>query len=687
MTPLPSGGERRGRRGRLSALLLLLILLLAASLRFYHLGAVPPGLTHDEAGHGHDALAILHGARPIYQTVGYGREPLYDYLLAGWMGVAGTTIPMLRLSGVLLGLGTLLVTFAWVRLAFDEITALAAVALQAASFWSLATSRQVLRSSLLPLLFTAAVYFYWRAIYGPAGVRGDEKRGGLRWEVAGVGLALGASLYTYIPARVLWLAFPLFLAYLALFHRPIGWRVVLSTLIGVGAGLLLAVPLFAYLQAHPHLERRLGMLSGPLEALAGGNPAPLLERMAGYGASFFLPGRGDDFLAYALPGRPVFDLLTGALFLAGLVWCVARIRRPACGFALVWLAAGISPSLLTGATASTTRSIAAMPVVFLFPALAFAAARRRAAARWGGAATWGVELAFAALVLVTGWSAARDYFVSWGRSAEVRAAYQHTLVEEARVLDARPEVALAALSSLYPHAPHDPYVFELGLQRDDLATRWFDGRRALVLPDRPSACLLAPSGAPLAPYFADLPGLHEREVVHLRPDDLDPFFIVYDWEPRAGRAALQARLAASPAERALPVNFGDAFELLGYELRVVGREVEVTTLWRVLDPIPLRPSDLSIVEQDVTLFVHVLDEAGHVVAQEDRLDAPAWDWQAGDLVAQIHRLSLPSERPPGELSLHVGAYRRLDGRRWPVLADGEVVADHVLLQRLEIVDE
>ena len=106
-------------------------------LRFWRLDSVPPGLTHDEAGHGQDAVAILHGARPIYESVGYGREPLYDYLIAGLMVLLGPTSATLRLSSVLLGVVTLLATYAWARTAFDGPTALATVVLQAASFWSL----------------------------------------------------------------------------------------------------------------------------------------------------------------------------------------------------------------------------------------------------------------------------------------------------------------------------------------------------------------------------------------------------------------------------------------------------------------------------------------------------------------------------------------------------------------------
>ncbi len=40
---------------------LILILLLALALRAYRLTEIPPGLTHDEANHGREAIEILDG--------------------------------------------------------------------------------------------------------------------------------------------------------------------------------------------------------------------------------------------------------------------------------------------------------------------------------------------------------------------------------------------------------------------------------------------------------------------------------------------------------------------------------------------------------------------------------------------------------------------------------------------------
>ena len=673
--------------------LLVLILCLAAGLRLYRLDSVPPGLTHDEAGHGHDAVAILRGARPIYETVGYGREPLYDYWIAGLMALFGPTGGTLRFSPVLPGLIALLATFAWVRLAFDGPTALAAVALQAASFWSLSTGRQALRSGLLPALFTIGIYFYWRSVHGAmASPISDARDRPGRWWMVLFALLIGATLYTYTPARVLWAVFPVFLVYLVLFHRVAFRHIWLPTLVAVLIGLLLAMPLFAYLQTHPGAEQRLAMLDAPLRAFMGGDASLLLSRVWGGLAGFLVPGRGDDFLAYNIPGRPVFDPLTGALFLAGVGLCLARWREPACAFSLMWFFVAVSPSLVSwGATASSTRSIAALPVAFLFPALFVVRGARWAAARWGPWAAWVARVVCVGLIVATGATSARDYFVAWGESPDVRAAYQHTLVEIAGYLDGQAAGGVVALSDVYPHAPHDPYVFEMGLRRRDLSLRWFDARRALLLPPDVKARLVAPSGASLDAYFAGLPGFYLRERVEMRADDLDPFFDVYDWEPQVALDALRERAQGTLLDVALPVDFGGALQLIGYDLRtpevVPGGTVELITLWRVTDPQPLWPRNLSDADEDLVLFTHALDAAGTVVGQEDRLDAPAWDWQAGDVIAQLHRFTLPSAFSPGLISLEVGAYRYAGPTRLPVLVDGIVVDDRVLLQPVEVVRE
>jgi hypothetical protein len=594
----------------------------------------------------------------------------------------------MRAFSVILSFLTLLATFLWGRLAFDRPTALAATGLQAASFWSLAVSRQALRSGLLPVLFAFAACFYWCSIRKARQTNGVWKSGRLSLVLLCLflcALLIGATLWTYIPARVTWIVFPAFVIYLAIAHHPVFRHAWLPTLIAILLGLLLFLPLLAYLQAHPEAEQRLDMLDAPLQALKVGDVSVLLVRAWSYVSGLFLPGRGDQFLAYNVPGRSTFDPLTGILFIAGAVLCMVRWRRPACAFTLLWFLVGAAPSLITGATASFTRSIAALPVAFVIPAVGAVEGVRWTANRWGQRAGWATAIGLSVAVIAIGVVSSHAYFVEWGQSPDVRAAYMVPLVEVARYLDSAPSGQVVGISTHLPHAPHDPFVFGMSLQRHDLPLRWFDARQSIILPAERRGTLIALAGVSLDPYLADLPGLQLRERISLREDDFAPYYDVYDWEPESMLAALDERAQTTSAI------LDGALELVGHDLttsRVTpGGTVEAITLWRVIDPESLRPQNLSNAEDDLVVFTHALDEEGNIVGQQDRLDAPAWDWQPGDTIVQIHRFALPADLIGTTVTLNVGVYRRSTGVRLQVVQNGNIVSDHITLQSLEIVSE
>ena len=71
---------------------ILFILLLAFALRIYRLTDIPPGLTHDEANHGREAIGILDGDLRFYFPLNYGSEPVYSYTVAGSMALLGENV-------------------------------------------------------------------------------------------------------------------------------------------------------------------------------------------------------------------------------------------------------------------------------------------------------------------------------------------------------------------------------------------------------------------------------------------------------------------------------------------------------------------------------------------------------------------------------------------------------------------
>ena len=72
-------------------------------------------------------------------------------------------------------------------------------------------------------------------------------------------------------------------------------------------------------------------------------------------------------------------------------------------------------------------------------------------------------------------------------------------------------------------------------------------------------------------------------------------------------------------------------------------------------------------------FVHVVDEAGAVVAQNDGLlggeYTPVERWLPGLVMARTHAVALPTNLPPGRYGLKAGVYRPGQAEA-PLVAEG-----------------
>ena len=611
---------------------------------------VPPGLTHDEAGHGHDAAGVLQGVTPIYFTVGYGREPLFDYLNAGFIAAMGQSIFTMRFAAAVWGLLTVAVTYAFARAAFDTRVALIGTALLAVNFWPVATGRQMLRSGLLPMLLTLACWAFIKLTWQ------DSTRH--RSAIVVFILAVAASLYTYIPARVLWTIFPLTLATLSVGRRKVQRHIWTPILLGLVIVAAISAPLFGYLRANPNAEQRLEMLDEPLEALAAGNLRPILENAGNTSLAFFRGGFGDDFLAYNIPGRPVFDHVTFALFIIGILASLRRWRSPPYTLSLVWLAVGISPALVTGPAALTTRIIGAQPVIHVLAAIG-------ASTLWNNfpkwrAATWPGLLLGTVWIGFVGGMTIRDYFGRWANDPQVRAAYHSSLLAGLDSLAERAPPMAAMISSPLPGVAHDPYIAELSNATSTLRLNWADGQTALLLPATEKAQLLFSGRATLHPAFEI--GFTELDEYSLRANDLDPNYSIGVVNLSNLRADLAANLTSPASETVL----GEAIGFIGAawitDIHKPNDVAELLTMWQVVDPDRVSPPVDAAGRSDLVLFTHVLDIDGSLLLQRDELGAPSWQWELDDVIVQIHALPIP-EISPGEYRTVVGIYERQSGIR------------------------
>lgn len=643
-----------------------LILLLAAALRLWALGEVPPGLAHDEVANWLIAQDILAGQHAIYFTAAYGHEPLYHYVQAASVAVLGDHWLGLRWPSFAVGLLGVAVTYTLTRRFFGASVAVLAMAWLAVSFWPLFYARVALRAITLPLIAALSVYFLFRALGLPTS-RSTHSRT-TDWLLAG--FFAGLSLYTYMAARILPFILAGLLVYLILIRScaPIPWSRLLAFLT-VAAGV--SAPLVAWLVVHPGVEYRVAEVQEPLIRLLAGDAALVWQNLVA-NLKFFTVA-GDPWPRQNLPGRPVFaDPISVVLFCAGLVIALRRWRDFRYGFLLVWLAGALVPSIVTSDAPSSIRDILGLVVVFVFPALALVEVVRWVERRRQGRGFLSLGSCLLLLVpclLLT----VRDYFVRWPQHDEVRFDYQADLTAVARWLDRLPVETPVAVAGLSVHTMDGPGL-ELASRRDVREVRLCDTRETLVVPVGPDGWLFVPR---VVPFDADL---QARLLVGgaVMDGDSPLSFVSYRLRDAAAWFRVLQGLetaAALPggASVALPASFDGRLAFLGYEWlsqgAAPGDSLSLLTYWQVEEPIP----------GPLKIFVHLVGEADAPVAQHDGLGSPSRGWATGDLIIQKHVLALPADLPTGLYKLYLGVYNAPVGPRLSVAN-----ADRLLLSPVEV---
>jgi 4-amino-4-deoxy-L-arabinose transferase-like glycosyltransferase len=670
--------DARLQRWELGALIA--ILLAAATLRLAALGDVPPGPGYDELQNARLAERVLAGRWAIYFPENHGQEPIYPMLEALAVRALGWSVFSIRLPAALLGVLSTVVLYLVGRRLAGPRAALLAAAFYAVSFWPLAETRMALETALLPPLAGLATLCLARGLGRESG---SHWRAGLDFALAGA--FLGVHVYAYTPGRVM-LLLPLgLLAYLLAFDRAAlrrRWPGLLALCL---ATVLVALPLALFLRAHPEAEERLDQLGGPLAALSRGDPRPVLGIAVGTLGMFGL--RGDPQWLYNVAGRPVFDPLTALFFYGGVVLCAVRLRRWRCGVALLWLAAGLGPAFVSPPAGSFTHTLAAQPAVYLMLALGVDAAwtwlaRHRA---------WIAPLAASLLLALNGALSCYAYFVIWGRAPEVRELYQGGVTAVARELDTRELTGPVAIGVPYVNYwhPWNAVGFDLALRRDDLSVRWFDPAGGWVWSAGEGPATYYFPTDPLGPqafdpelqemFFADaalLPAAH---------DDFSAFRVDAPSKLEARLDALAPVPLAWPADQAhlpsptLPLIFDNRFALLGVELQTdsvaPGDQLRLLTYWEVLaaDPAP------------VVAFVHVTSDGHDIWGQDDWLSVRTDGLRPGDRFAQVHRVPVVPETPPGTYHALLGLYPPPDWQqRLPIATGAEEAADRVLVGEITV---
>ncbi len=648
--------KRQSERPAYPYLLLGLIMLLGGLLRFSGLDSLPPGLYHDEAYNGLDALALLQGETfpqfhegwelyaqeahpeepptptrwPLFFEGNYGREPLHIYLIALSIQLFGPTPLAVRAVPAAAGVVAIGTTYLAAAALFQQadrrqrlVIPLLAAFVLAILLPAVHFSRFGLRLMLFLPLATLAVACFWR------GLAGRPQQLGVWWALSGV--FIGAGLYSYAAARL----FPLLFA-LAILLRwrfaPGAWRREWRAfLLLVAAALATSLPLLLYFARNPYFF--VFRMTYVANRGKGTIPdKPWLTWLLNVGRA--LQGLliyGETHLRHNLPGRPFLDPLQALAFVAGVGVAVRQWASPRAQFVLLWLGVMLLPTILSGDAPHFGRMIGAAPPAAILVSLGAYQMWAWWLNRWAARRR---NLALPVLVGAVALTASltltvRDYFRRYATHPQLAADFYQPDWDLG--LDAAAQPAGALLYLTPPQAEMATIYFALQGQGERL--RSYNGDQTLL-----------PLGAPAAPA-----------IYYLRPDAQPARQALVETFPdliaRPGNGYERLTVLPgprTPADHLTDQAFAPGLALVGWSQHLAPDHLEVTLIWQATESAPLA----------YTAYVHLVDGAGQIVAQLDRPPAgyPTFDWRPGEIVRDRYRIPLPPELPPGTYQLRTGFY-------------------------------
>ncbi len=141
-----------------------------------------------------------------------------------------------------------------------------------------------------------------------------------------------------------------------------------------------------------------------------------------------------------------------------------------------------------------------------------------------------------------------------------------------------------------------------------------------------------------------------------------PWFPTRRWLVGAIRVHDRPHLWAPPADLTpVSATWSDVAELVGYKMDTAtfrpGQVLRLKLVWR----------GLGEANTSYKVFVHVVDEAGNIVAQHDSVPAqgtlPTDVWVTGEYIEDVHPIPLPAEMGEGTYDIRVGLYNPATGER------------------------
>ena len=605
--------------------MLLAILCLAGLLRFWQLGSAPPGLYHDEAYNGLDALAVMAGETRLFFPDNNGREPAYIYLTAIAISFLGRTALAVRFVAAVAGTATTLIIFGLGRHWFNVRIGLFSALLWAVTLWPVHLSRVGLRAILLAPLLGLTFWLASKAF--------QEHKKWL-WLLAGI--CYGLSLYTYLAARFVPLLFLMIGA--ALWWQGRGRALWPGVVILATGAIITALPLIVVILMDPELAGRTGQVSILNETINQGDFWGTLWRHSGHGLGLFL-WRGDTIWRHNPAGRPVFDHFMALPWLLGIGILLRNYRQPASFSILLWHVVMLGPTIFAEDAPHFLRASGILPIVVLPPAIGLSQiwswsklpVWKNRSINWALEAVPLGAILVILLVSVSLLTTIRDY-KAYSEAPETAYLFEAAAREMAAAIDADSQRGPVFVESRYRQGwASIPFLVTAA------NVIYFESSLPLEQAEDTTAIYVWPFQS--LEFLADSWQQQQVETT-LGPKtrgDLEtetyPLYVVY-------------RLSEPVANYERTASFAEHIELLSSDIRLISdQEVEITLWWSTSQP--------CIETIAWTTFVHIAEPGQPLAGQSDRLPAfgyfPFSWWKSGLVIVDRHRIQLDE---PLELKRH-----------------------------------
>ena len=353
-----------GDRSRRSAIFVevavfLALVAIAIALRVFRLESLPPGMFVDETNASIDALYILDGRQVSAFATGWYETPnLYMYFLAALFKLFGATFYTLKAASLIPAILTIVAIYPLARILFGIPTAVVATFLMSVARWHLNLSRWGWNELTPPLIMILVALFLTRA-----------SRSNRLFEFALGGMLLGIGMYSYLAIRLMVIAVALYLLYRILFERGYLKRAFVGLAVFTAVYALTFGPLaVTYIQNPLTFLNRSSEINIFNDINRAGSAQPLVESAKLHAEMF--TARGDRNARHNLPGEPMLDPITGALFLlavGGALWHLADHRY---ALLILWLISALAGGILSnlGEAPQAFRTLTALPAAVILAA-------------------------------------------------------------------------------------------------------------------------------------------------------------------------------------------------------------------------------------------------------------------------------------------------------------------------------